>query len=92
MTPNPAHRGTQTTVTARVAPSVAPDQNVSLLVLARQVRAEARDALTDLVSFDIRALPAGTSLARVRVDGVDSNVADLAAQPPAFTGLTLTLT
>jgi len=92
VTPNPAHRGTQTTVTARVAPSVAPDQNVSLLVLARQVRAEARDALTDLVSFDIRALPAGTSLARVRVDGVDSNVADLAAQPPAFTGLTLTLT
>lgn len=60
------------TLTIDLAASVWPEQQVTLLVGSRQVRAPARVAKVTQIAFVVRKAPRGAQFVRVRVDGVDS--------------------
>lgn len=70
-------------VSVLVSPQVWPEQRAALLVGNVEVVAEAHATKTDTLDFLVPN-PAGTHMARLRVDGVDSLVIDYAADPPVF--------
>jgi hypothetical protein len=79
-------RGPQGDVVIDLAcnPEVRTHQRVSLIVGAREVLANPRNAATTALRFEIDDAPAGSHLARLRVDGLDSLIVNAAATPPAF--------
>jgi hypothetical protein len=72
--PDPATVDAQgdVTLTIDLAASVWPEQQVSLLVGSRQVKAPARNAKVTQIVFAVRKAPKGDQFVRIRVDGVDS--------------------
>jgi hypothetical protein len=74
ISPNPATSDPSGDVTLSVdfAASVWPEQQVSLIVGNRLVRAPARANKVTQVAFLVRQAPLGDQFVRVRVDGVDS--------------------
>ncbi|MGI8554204.1 MAG: DUF4255 domain-containing protein [Dehalococcoidia bacterium] len=66
------------------SPNVRPEQQVSLLLGDREIRTSPDPAQPNRLTFQIdRALP-GDYLLRLRVDGVDSLLADRSVTPPVF--------
>lgn len=64
-------------------PDVLPEQDVWLILGARQVHAGPRAAPASTLAFAV-PIDVGTYRLRLRVDGVDSVLIDYAATPPAF--------
>jgi hypothetical protein len=64
------------TITLKCEPQVLPEQNVSLIVGSREIIADIHNALTDTLTFNIKAIAADTYRLRLRVDGVDSMLID----------------
>lgn len=62
---------------------VLPTQVVSLILNDREIPAPTRKDPTQKLTFTFTS-PLGQFLARLRVDGVDSDILDRAADPPAF--------
>jgi hypothetical protein len=67
-----------------VSPDVLPNQRVSLILGTREVLATAVAAPTGQLAFVLPGATPGTTLARLRVDGIDSVVIDRSVSPPAF--------
>ncbi len=72
------------TVTLGCAPQVQPRQRASLLLGNREVLADDHPAATSSLAFTIADAPVGIHRIRLRVDGVDSELVDRVAKPPAF--------
>ncbi|WP_187399518.1 DUF4255 domain-containing protein [Micromonospora sp. AP08] len=72
------------TLTIDCAPSVAPDQQVSLILGTREVDAQPHPAPATSLQFVVPDAPVGSHLARLRVDGVESVVVDRTVSPPVF--------
>jgi hypothetical protein len=75
--------GPNLTLTVNSIPDVQPEQRVSLLVGEREVPPTAHPT-PDTLEFDLLGLPKGTSVVRLRVDGVDSIPIDLTGPTPQF--------
>jgi hypothetical protein len=71
-------------LTVTCAPMVRPDQRASLLFREGEIVAPTRTAATDSLTFDLKAVPPGEYVVRLRVDGVDSLPIDRQATTPAF--------
>lgn len=71
-------------VTVTCAPDVRTGQQVSLLLGDRELLPEAWSGPASSFTFVVEQAPVGEHLARLRVDGIDSPLIGLAAQPPAF--------
>jgi Pvc16 N-terminal domain len=81
-----------TLVTLNCDPQALPNQSVSLAMGGTAAPAKTFDAPAATLSFQFPTLPAGSYLARLRVDGVDSPVAvNWAANPPTFAGPFITV-
>jgi hypothetical protein len=80
------------TVTIDVSPQVRVEQETSLALDTATATAGPRTVPASQLIFDFDPLPAGPHWVRLRVDGVDSQLIDRAAQPPVFlAGLTVTV-
>jgi Pvc16 N-terminal domain len=67
------------------APELHRDQRVSLILGGIEALAEPFETETSSQpTFTFHAIPAGSYLARLRVDGIDSPLIDRAASPPRF--------
>ena len=72
------------TLTLMCEPEIRPGQTVSLILGSTSIEGVARAGAPDQVDFDLPALPAGSHVARLRVDGVDSQFVDRTVAPPVF--------
>lgn len=73
------------TVTVECRPEVRPTQPVSLVVGEREAQAEPHPApTTDTLVFRFPVLAPGDYFARLRVDGVESQLIDRSVVPPVF--------
>ena len=80
-----------TLVTVNCHPQVMPNQSVSLALGGNAVAAQTFETPTGAPTFQFPTLAAGSYLARLRVDGVESQIGfNLAATPP-FTSPLLTI-
>lgn len=71
------------TLTLTCSPRVWPKQSADLLLAGRRVRAEARDAPTDTLTFVVKDAPVVEDVfVRLRVDGVESVPFVRVADPP----------
>jgi hypothetical protein len=66
------------------SPEVRPAQRVSLLLGDRQIPSPPRAAKTGDITFTVTEAEPGEYFLRLRVDGVDSILIDVGAEPPAF--------
>jgi hypothetical protein len=73
-------------VTVNCTPQVRPNQTVTFALGGTTVPAVVFDTPTSTLSFQFPALLAGTYLARLRVDGVESPVQLTTTHPPSFNG------
>ena len=73
-------------------PALRPGQTVSLLLGSEEIRPEAFVAPTTTLTFIARNAAVGASLARLRIDGVDSPIVDRSTTPPTFFDLRVTIT
>jgi hypothetical protein len=80
--------GANVTVTVPCAPYVRPSQQVSLVIGSQEAPADALAAPTNTPSFTFPTLdPTGQPVpVRLRVDGLDSPIADRTLTPPVFSG------
>jgi hypothetical protein len=76
--------GGEVTVAVSFAPNVLPEQRVSLLLGDRQIPSPPRAAQAGDITFAVPDAEPGEYFLRLRVDGVDSILIDLGAEPPAF--------
>jgi hypothetical protein len=83
VTPPPPQSATST-VMVQCSPQVWPGQRVFLLVGNHEIAAPTITALTPQLSFPASGVPAGTYFVRLRVDGVDSVLADYTKPPPVL--------
>lgn len=67
-----------------VGPHVRPGQVVSLFLGALEVAPDAFVASTDTLAFVVPTAPVGNHLARLRVDGINSEIIDRTKTPPVF--------
>ena len=67
-----------------VRPHVRPGQVVSLFLGALEVAPAAFGAATNTLAFVVPNAPVGDHLARLRVDGINSEIIDRTATPPVF--------
>ena len=65
-------------------PLVRPEQRVSLLFRDGEIVAPSRTAATSTLLFNLKAVPRGEHVIRLRVDGVDSLPIDRGATAPKF--------
>ncbi len=65
-------------------PALRPGQAVSLLLGRREIQPEGFTAPVSTLDFVARDAEAGAVLARLRIDGIDSPVANRATTPPTF--------
>lgn len=75
-----------------VLPHIRPGQRVTLLLGSREIASTPVAAVSGSLSFTISRAEPGTYPARIRVDGIDSPVADRAATPPRFLPVMVTIT
>ncbi|PAP76026.1 DUF4255 domain-containing protein [Rubrivirga marina] len=80
----PGPDGPTATIEVPVEPHVWPAQEASLVVGSREVRAEARTAVADTLTFGMEDAATGTFPIRLRVDGAESALVDRTVSPPAF--------
>jgi hypothetical protein len=81
-----------TLVTLSCGPHALPNQSVSLALREIAVAAQTFDVPTATLSFQFPKLSAGSYLARLRVDGVESPIAvNWSATPPTFSGPLVTV-
>lgn len=73
-------------------PELRAGQQVSLLLGTEEIAPEGFVAPVSTLIFIARDAAAGAPLARLRVDGIDSPVADREASPPVFLDLRVTIT
>lgn len=71
-------------ITLTFTPAVQPGQAVSLLIGQVEVAPESFVAPTTTLDFVVEDAEAGAPLARLRIDGIDSPVADRSTTPPTF--------
>lgn len=76
---NPASR----TLTIQCSPQVLPEQQVTLLIGDRELKADHPNP-TNTLEFDIPDLPRGNYFLRLRVDGVDSLLVVQTGTPPTL--------
>jgi hypothetical protein len=93
---SPAPTGTANTSGTLVAlsckPQALPNQSVTLILGSNSIPASAFEAATAALTFQFPTLAAGSYLARLRVDGVESPVSvNWTATPPVFTGPFVTI-
>jgi hypothetical protein len=83
-----------TTVTVPCRPFLRPSQQVFLIIGDQQAAANPFSAATNSPSFTYpNLLPTtGAVPLRLRVDGIDSPIINMASTPPAFMGPTITVT
>ncbi|CAN5747040.1 DUF4255 domain-containing protein [soil metagenome] len=65
-------------------PQVRPHQRASLVLGGLEVLAEPHPTATSSLTFRVPEAPAGSHLARLRVDGIDSILVDASVTPPVF--------
>jgi hypothetical protein len=82
-----------TLVVLTFSPYARPGQIVSLALNSSSIQAQSFETSTNALNFQFpSALPSGSQLARLLVDGVASPLTiDWTAQPPAFTGPNVTI-
>ncbi len=81
-----------TLVTATIKPDIWPSQTVSLALAGSAVPAQPFETATAAPTFQFPTLTSGSYLARMQVDGVESNVTvQWTPWPPVFTGPFLTI-
>ncbi len=80
------------TLDLTVLPHIRPGQRLSLLFGSREIAGTSPTAVTGNLRFTIPDAEPGEHLARIRVDGIDSPVADRGATPPRFLPMTVTVT
>jgi hypothetical protein len=79
-------------ITLDIEPEVRPTQSASLIVGTREIPAQPFAAQTGALTFVIGQAAPGTSLARLRVDGIDSLLIDRTQTPPVFLDHRITVT
>jgi len=72
------------TVTVGCKPVVKPAQRASLLLGGLEVVADPHPTDTSTLTFTVSRAPVGAHIARLRLDGIDSQIVDRAVSPPAF--------
>jgi len=72
------------TLTATCAPEVRPEQRATLLLGSSEVMAGPHAAQTNVLTFTVDEVVAGTFRYRIRIDGVDSLLIDRSVAPPVF--------
>lgn len=80
------------TITLDFTPALRPGQAVSLLLGREEIGPEGFIAPTGTLTFVARDAAPGMVLARLRIDGIESPVADRGATPPAFLDVGVTIT
>jgi hypothetical protein len=81
-----------TTVTLSCKPQVLPQQSVTLILGSHMAAATGFATATSALTFVFPALPPGSYLARLRVDGVESPInVNWNATPPSFQGPFITV-
>lgn len=81
-----------TTVTLSCKPQVLPQQSVTLILGSHMAAANRFETATAALTFVFPALPSGSYLARLRVDGVESPInVNWNATPPSFQGPFITV-
>jgi hypothetical protein len=78
--------------TLNFTPAVRQGQRVTLLLGHAQYEPEDFVPPATSLDFVVEDAPAGTFLARLRVDGIESAIIDRAATPPVFLDVTVTIT
>lgn len=73
-------------------PTVRQGQRVTLLLGQAELEPEDFAPPATSLSFVVEQAPAGTFLARLRIDGIESAIIDRAAKPPVFLDMTVTIT
>jgi hypothetical protein len=76
--------GGMASVSVNCVPQILPDQNVQLLLGDRPVTREARTSPTSTLIFVVDPVETGEYRIRLRVDGVDSLLANRSVIPPVF--------
>jgi hypothetical protein len=71
-------------VTIGCTPEVGPTQRASLLLGGVEVPANPHPNTTGTLTFTVLNAPIGTHRARLRVDGIDSQIVNRATTPPVF--------
>jgi hypothetical protein len=71
-------------VTIGCTPEVRPPQLTSLVLGSLEVLADPHPNPTNALTFTIPHAPVGSHRARLRVDGIDSQIVNRAASPPVF--------
>jgi hypothetical protein len=91
-TPTGTANSSGTLVSLSCKPQALPNQSVSLILGSSSVPATAFEAATAALTFQFPTLAAGSYLARLRIDGVESPIAvNWTATPPTFTGPFVTI-
>jgi hypothetical protein len=76
---------TNVTIQVQCSPAIQVGQRVALLFGDREVSlAPPITTTTDVLTFEVGAVPAGDYFVRLRVDGVDSLLVDRTVSPPRF--------
>jgi hypothetical protein len=78
--------------TLNFTPAVREGQRVTLLLGQAELEPENFSAPATSLDFVVEDAPTGTFLARLRVDGIDSEIIDREETPPIFLGVTVTIT
>ena len=79
-------------ITLTFTPALRPGQTVSLLIGPAEVAPESFVAPTTALDFIVEDADVGAALARLRIDGIDSPVADRSTTPPTFFNHRITIT
>lgn len=80
------------TITVTFTPALRAGQTVSLLLGSQEIAPEPFTAPATSLTFIARAMAVGAPLARLRIDGIESPVADRGATPPVFYDHRITIT
>jgi hypothetical protein len=75
-----------------VRPQVRPHQRATLLIGGLEVVADDHPSATSDLTFTVEDAPVGEHLLRVRVDGIETPIADRSVSPPAFLDRRLVIT
>lgn len=79
-------------ITLTFTPALRPGQTVSLLIGQVEVGPESFVAPTTTLDFIVEDAEPGAPLARLRIDGIESPVADRSTTPPTFFNHRITIT
>ena len=79
-------------ITLTFTPALRPGQTVSLLIGQVEVGPESFVAPTTTLDFIVEDADPGAPLARLRIDGIESPVADRSTTPPTFFNHRITIT